>query len=74
MEKLLSAYLEPKMYHERNLGISNNPEKIAKYLAASDYPETEGSRILSYCDPRLSNYWFFAPCCAREPDLELVLD
>ena len=74
MQKLFYAYLQPKMYHERNLGISNNPEKIAKYLAASDYPETEDLKILSYRDDELHNYCSFAPCCARTPELELVLD
>ena len=50
MEKLFGAYLNPKMYHERDMGVTNNPDKIAKYLSGSDYPEVNGPNILSYQD------------------------
>ena len=73
MEKLFKAFLDPKMYHERNLGVTNNPEKIAQYLSSSDYPGWEENlNILSYQDPRLSNHVHIPPYCAREPDMDLV--
>jgi hypothetical protein len=72
LEKLFKAYLDPKMYHERNLGITNNPEKIAKYLSTSDYPGSKNLNILSYRDSKLSNYWHYAPCCARSPEIDMV--
>lgn len=72
MEKLFKAYLDPKMYHERNLGVTNNPDKIADYLTGKDYPETEDFNILSYRDEKLPRYWHCAPSCAREPELRLV--
>ena len=74
MEKLFNAYLNPGMYHERNLGITNNPEKLARFLSSSDYPGFGKLKILSYRDPKLSHCWFFPPCCARDPDLNLVLE
>ena len=73
MEKLFKAFLEPKMYQERNVGITNSPEKIAKYLASNEYNNWDELNILSYRDTRLSDYWYFPPCCARTPELRLVL-
>ena len=72
MEKLFKAYLDPKMFHERNLGVTNNLEKIAEYLSTSDYPETEDLKILSFRDPKLSNHSHFPPCSAGECEMKLV--
>ena len=72
MEKLFSAYLNPKMYHERDMGITNNPEKIANYLSGSDYPEVNSLNIVSCRNLDGLNCWYFPPHCVREPDLEFV--
>jgi len=64
MQRLFNAYLQPRMYYERNLGITNNPEKIAKYLSSADSIEEEQRfTILSYQDKRVQNYYHFLPLC-----------
>ena len=75
MEVLFSAYLNPRLYYERNLAITNDPDKIAKFLISTDDPEIERElTILSYHDEELLECWHFPPGCALSPDLELVLD
>lgn len=62
MEKLLDAYLAPKMYRERNAGITTNPRKIADYLSTVDRPSDENKlAIFAYRDKNLLNHLHFLP-------------
>ena len=72
IELLFDAYLKPEMYYERNFAITNNPEKLAKFLASTDDPEME--TILSYRDKKLSDCWYIPPCCTLDAQQQFVLE
>ncbi len=64
MEVLFNAYLNLNSYHERVLGITNDPDKIAGYLSSGGgISESDGSHILSCNNPKKANYWYYLPSC-----------
>ncbi len=68
METLFNAYLNPNSYHERELGITNDPDKIASYLSSGGVPELDESLILS-CNADKGDYWYYPPTPYEHPEL-----
>ena len=69
---LFNAYLNPKSFHEKGIGVSSDPGKITNYLTSCESDESiKNLRLCSYKDLKGTGYWYFPPSSAREPDLDL---